>query len=114
LIFSVLFNTEIHYSPHRLQQGVAVESGDLFSKTLKDSPFLRRNNEVKNELSMQGTAHQEHFKRVYNVGCLRLIFDSLLSVIAGSRFFDILSTNNLKILQNLESLLGMYIETTVG
>jgi hypothetical protein len=43
-----------------------------------------------------------------------LIFDSLLSVIAGSRFFDILSTNNLKILQNLESLLGMSIETTVG
>jgi hypothetical protein len=43
---------ESHYSPPHLQQRVTVDSGELFSKTLKDSPFLKRDNEAKNGLSM--------------------------------------------------------------
>jgi hypothetical protein len=39
------------------------------------------------------TAHQEHFQRVKNSGCLRLIFYTPLSMIAGSRFLDISNRN---------------------
>jgi hypothetical protein len=35
-----LITTESHYSPPHLQRGVIVDSRELFSKTLKDSPFL--------------------------------------------------------------------------
>jgi hypothetical protein len=43
---------ESHYSPPHLQRGVTVDSGELFSKTLKDSAFLERDNEAKNGLLM--------------------------------------------------------------
>jgi hypothetical protein len=42
-----LITTESQFSPPHLQQGVTVDSGELFSKTLKDSPFLQRDNEEK-------------------------------------------------------------------
>jgi hypothetical protein len=69
-----LITTESHYSLPHLQRGVTVDSGELFSKTVKDSPFLKRDNEAKNGLPMKSTDHQEHFKRVKNMGYLRLCF----------------------------------------
>ncbi len=50
-----------------------------------------------------------------NLGCLRLNFDSTLSLTAGSWFLDNLSTNNSKkIRQILKSLLGMSTETKIS
>jgi hypothetical protein len=69
-----LNTTESHYSLPHLQWRVTVDSGELFSKILKDSPFLLRDNEAKNGQSMKSTAHQEYFKRVKNKGYLRLCF----------------------------------------
>ncbi len=41
-----------------------------------------RDNKAKNELYVQSTADQEHFKRVKNMGCLRLNF--LLPAVSNS------------------------------
>jgi hypothetical protein len=40
LLLIILITAESHYSPPHLQQEVTVDSGELFSKTLKDSLFL--------------------------------------------------------------------------
>ncbi len=56
---SLLFNTESRYSPYCLLRrvttprliysGESLLTGELFSKTLKDSPFLYRDNETKKD-----------------------------------------------------------------
>ncbi len=61
----------------------------------------------------QSNAHQELFKIVKNMGCLRLKFWLLETV--GRRFLNILSTNNyMNIRQNSILLLGMSIETRIS
>jgi hypothetical protein len=85
---------ENHFSPHCLQRGVTVDSGELFSKTLKDSSFL------KGTLMQKWTIYVEYcslrtFKRVKNMGCLMLNFGLLADTDCGESIFgDILSTNN--------------------
>jgi hypothetical protein len=45
----VLFTTESHCSPHRLKQGVNVDSRESFFKILGDSSCRKRDIEAKNQ-----------------------------------------------------------------
>jgi hypothetical protein len=111
-ILPVQFNMERHYSPHRLQRGITVDSKELFQNIWRIPPSFK--GKMKHKMNNECRAlFTKNILKEWKNELPNLNF----RLTAGSRFyfFYVLSTiNSTKIWQNSKSRLGISTETRIS